>query len=527
MKRVLIAMLALISFSALQAQEKPIVTVEGDLNKDGVTDKVVYNPSLHVDENFTIYFGDANGGYNLFRSYDVGLYNNPQISITDKGVIRIQEGVAGNCDVFLFRYENGDIRCTGGKKDRHNDDHFDVSYNFLTGKMIRTDGEGKGKKSVTSDMPAIPVLRLGWFPLDFDELGYLFEDGEWDDAEDMLEYKTVTGIYRLLQEKGLVSASFLEFHDLIGSAESVWSTYNEIMKYACYNYSSSLFIDKQNDGSYWIHFMDEYEDRTYEQYIDEFDGDIDKAFEKAEQENGGEPSYKKFDEEWVFKDGRFTKVNDELMHTLLKDYEPFLSSYPHLQISVSDDGLVKINTGTDTFQFRDKDGDYVCVNKYFPPLRLGWFPLDYSQLGFLFEENDFEEQLEYKTVRGLFQLLPDNDILDVEESNPYNAYREDFPWRYDADEGWSTGYEVMRQGDFFILSTVKIKKQADESYRFLSEYSLEDKYYERFLDDNMENWEEAKKKALKERGRDMSFYSETEWLFKDGKFTLIRKETKK
>ena len=212
------------------------------------------------------------------------------------------------------------------------------------------------------------------------------------------------------------------------------------------------------------------------------------------------------------------------MHTLLKDYEPFLSSYPHLQVSVSDDGLVKINTGFDTFEFRNKDGDYVCVNKYFPPLRLGWFPLDYSQLGFIFEENDFENQLEYKTVRGLFQLLPDNDILDVDESNPYNAYREDLPWHYDAEEGWSTGYEIMRQGDFFILSTMKIKKLDDGSYRFLSQYSLEDQYYMRFLDDDMENMEEAKKKALKEKGSDTSFYSETEWLFKDGEFTLIRKE---
>lgn len=446
MKKLIISFFLLLVFNTIQAQDSQPITVEGDLNKDGITDKVVFDPRINIDENFAIYFGDGHGGYTLFRSYDVGLYYNPQISITDKGVMRIQEGLVGNCDVFLFRYQEGDFCCIGGKEDRHDTFHYDVSYNFLTGKQIRADGEGKNKKSTTSTMSPMPVLRFGWFPLDFEVLGYLFEDGEWDNDEDLLEYKTVTGIYRLLQEKGLVSASFIEFHDLSGSAESVWSTYNEIMKYGCYNYSSSLSIDKQNDGSYWIHFMDEYEDRTYEQYIDEFDGDIDKAFEKAEKENGGEPSYKKFDEEWVFRDGKFTKVND------------------------------------------------------------------------------FEDQQEFETVRHLFQLLPDNDILDVDESNPYNAYREDLPWHYDAEEGWSTGYEIMRQGDFFILSTMKIKKLDDGSYRFLSQYSLEDQYYMRFLDDDMENMEEAKKKALKEKGSDTSFYSETEWLYKDGQFSLVRKE---
>ena len=307
MKKLLILFLSLLSCNALQAQD-PKITAEGDLNKDGVADKVVYIPKLFGEDNFAIYFGDGHGDYSLFRSYDLGLYSDTQISINEKGVMRIQEGEAGSCDVFLFRYQEGDFRCIGGKMDRHDFYHYDVSYNFLTGKQIRIDGEGKDKDSSTSKMPPMPVLRLGWFPLDFEVLGYLFDDYEGEDA---MEYKTVMGIYGMMQEQGMVSPSFVMIHELSGSAENGWSSYNEIMKYGCFNLSTDISIAKQDDGSYRIHLMNSYEDRTYEQYLDEDGENLEEAMERADAERGGEPSSSYGEEDWLFKDGKFTKISSE------------------------------------------------------------------------------------------------------------------------------------------------------------------------------------------------------------------------
>ena len=176
--------------------------------------------------------------------------------------------------------------------------------------MIRTDGEGKGKKSETSEMPKIPVLKFGWFPLGFDELDYLFEDYEGDNAEDGLEYKTVMGIYGMMQEQGMVSPSFLMVHELSGSAENGWSSYNEIMKYGCFNLSTDISIAKQDDGSYRIHMMNSYEDRTYEQYLDENGENLKEAMERADAERGGEPSSSFGEEDWLFKDGKFTLISE-------------------------------------------------------------------------------------------------------------------------------------------------------------------------------------------------------------------------
>ena len=127
----------------------------------------------------------------------------------------------------------------GSKKDRHKDEHFDVSHNYLTGKMIFTEGEGKTKKSETMEMPPMPKLRFGW-------LEYLFQDYDIDNNvnEELIEYKTVTGIYELMQLNGIVFPSFYIYHELEGSLKDGWSTYNEIMKPACYNYASSLEMEK-------------------------------------------------------------------------------------------------------------------------------------------------------------------------------------------------------------------------------------------------------------------------------------------
>lgn len=310
MKRILLFVACCLSLS-VYAQES-LMIAEGDLNKDGVADKVVFKPEQFYGDNFAFYFGDGKGGYTLFREYYVGLFSGVQLSINDKGIVRIQHGSEGYCDVFLFRYEDGDFRCTGGKIDRHNNLHYDISYNFLTGKMVRTDGEGKGKQSVTSDMYPIPVLKFGWFPLDFDAVGYLFEE---NDFEGGVEFKTTMGIFRLMQQNEMLFYDFADYGyphyppdvDANGSA----AFYGEVMRYGRYNCWLNVFILKQDDGAYHIDVSEEYEDRSYELYLNEDADNLEEAIQKADEERGGESAYSMSETEWLFKDGQFTLISEK------------------------------------------------------------------------------------------------------------------------------------------------------------------------------------------------------------------------
>lgn len=306
MKKLFILFLSLLSLNLLQAEDLKTITVEGDLNKDGIKDRVVVDFVYTAEDNFVIYFGDAKGNFNLFRSYATSLYSydNTNITITDKGVLRIQKGATGDCEVFLFRYQDGDFQMIGSKVDRHDNEHYDISHNYLTGKMIRTEGEGKAKKSETIDMPPMPKLKFGWFPLDFESLEYLFQDYELDEngSDELKEYKTATGIYQLMQWQGIVFSSFYTYHELEGSSKEGWSTYNEIMKPACYNYASSLEMTKQKDGSYLIHLVDESEDRSYESVFYNDDESDDEDFEI--------PPTSITEQEWLFKDGKFTLIRE-------------------------------------------------------------------------------------------------------------------------------------------------------------------------------------------------------------------------
>lgn len=287
------------------AQESPII-VEGDLNKDGFKDKVVAD--LGSEEDIAVYFGDGKGGHTLFCSYATTLseYDHPSITITDKGVLRIQNGSSGNCDIFLFRFQDGDFYLIGSKTDRHENDHYDVSHNYLTGKMIRTDGEGSKKKSQTIEMPEMPLLRLGWFPLDMEGLDFLFENYEVENPKD---YKTAMGLYRLMQWNGILYPSFYLYHDLGESPTNSWSAYNEIMAFGRLNYWSSLEINRQDDDTWLIHLTDEYEDRTYEQYLDEEMENLEEAIAKADEERGGEPAYSATEFLYSFKNGKFTLLS--------------------------------------------------------------------------------------------------------------------------------------------------------------------------------------------------------------------------
>ena len=287
------------------AGEGDPVMVEGDINKDGIKDLVIAVPKEYTDDNFAFYFGDKGGGYTLFRDYAMDMYGDElKLSITDAGVVRIENDFDDGADIFLFRFENGDFRLIGGKEDRHRTSaDYDVSYNYLTGKMIRTDGTGKGRKSTTLDMPKLPKIHFGWIPLRYDMLHYLLEENEeyWPTEEDIL----VMGIFRVMQANEMLFWHFCDYDNPSRNPhptdEGCWYAYDDYMSPGSYNYYATLDIQKRPDGTYLINMFEAFTDRSFEADIDwEAEGEIDlpeNAYEEEVSEGG-----------WIFKDGKFTEI---------------------------------------------------------------------------------------------------------------------------------------------------------------------------------------------------------------------------
>ena len=315
MKKLLLALAAIFAASTLSAQSykesgtspqdvvlfdyAPYDVTEGDLNKDGKKDFVITAPSAWSDDRLAIFFGDGKGTYTLFRSYELRVPEKDGVSITDKGVLRLQFPVNGGSDVFLYRFQQGDFYLIGGKKDRHATDHYDESYNYLTHKMIRTDGEGKGKTSDTLYMPDMPELPLGWMPLDYNMLDYLLE-GEIEDG-DLVEFKTAMGIFRLMQAQDMLFWTFCEYerNSYLSWWKDAWHESDYCEFPAKYNQDSSLTIQKQEDGSYLIRLEERMEDRSYEAEINEDGSNIDEVLENAEPEIDHTISF------FTFQDGQF------------------------------------------------------------------------------------------------------------------------------------------------------------------------------------------------------------------------------
>ena len=228
-------------------------TAEGDLNKDGVKD-VIINTEY---KGCAFYFGKADGSYTLFRDYDLSMPGDAKITINDKGVLRIQKDFDGNSDVFLFRFQNGGIVLIGGKKDRHKSEHYDYSYNFSTGKMIKTTGEGAAKTSVTETMPKQPTLKFGWIPLKWDMLDYLFEtfeNGQGLATDDML----AMGIFRRMQDAEMMHWALCDYEGYYGKTlhdaddGDGWTAYGSHESPGSYNCYTDLSIKKLKNGTYKI-----------------------------------------------------------------------------------------------------------------------------------------------------------------------------------------------------------------------------------------------------------------------------------
>ena len=281
-----------------------VVTAQGDINKDGFKDLVIAFTGTYHDSDFAFYFGDKEGNFNLFRDYTVDMYGyETGITINDKGVVRIQRDRDGDADIFLFRWQDGDFRLIGGKKDRHASGHYDESYNYLTGKMIRTDGEGKGRKSVTSDMPKQPVINFGWIPLCYDALDYLIETPEGYDSDLSPDDMLVWGIFRVMQANEMLFWHFCDWENPYRNPspgeDNRWGADDEHMSPGSYNYWATLGFEKLVDGTYLIDLTEGFYDRSYEQYFNEDLSNIDEVMEQYEKEERVD-SYL-----WIFKKGQF------------------------------------------------------------------------------------------------------------------------------------------------------------------------------------------------------------------------------
>jgi len=171
----------------------------GDLNKDGIQDKVVVETSqdkanMEVREtdgyvyNYNqpvmyIYFGSADG-YKLYRKYTNVIPRvetdaeciDYDIKVTDRGVLSIgyslfySMGSYGtDKHTYLYRYQNADFFLIGedyGTMARNTGRTEDVSINYVTHKKQVVTGNAFEEKNVTptekwSRIPAKPLERLG------------------------------------------------------------------------------------------------------------------------------------------------------------------------------------------------------------------------------------------------------------------------------------------------------------------------------------------------------------------------------
>ena len=162
MKRMLIALMAVLPMlaSAQQLAKKgrnadeivpqgtDCVKAEGDLNKDGRSDLVIYAQPV-----LAIYFANASGVYEQWKQYDEILPVDEEgddfwidliITITDRGVLRFYVGsfASGGTsynsnNTYLYRFQNGDFYKIGEEQhsqSRMTGEAETVSINYLTHK---------------------------------------------------------------------------------------------------------------------------------------------------------------------------------------------------------------------------------------------------------------------------------------------------------------------------------------------------------------------------------------------------------
>lgn len=277
---------------------KEYTTAEGDLNKDGIKDLFINAKTDYSFNESAFYFGIAGGGYTLFRKYDMGTHSdNSKITVNANGVLRIQTDRDEGSDIFLFRYQNGGMFLIGGKMDRHKNQHFDYSFNFSTGKMIRTDGEGTDAKTTTIQMSKMPQLKYGWFPLNWNMIEYLVDEHLSD-----TDFKTVMGIFRRMQDDEMMHWAFCEYDNPYKNPDGGNGHYeceNDFTGGSYWIYEHLKF-DRQTNGTWRVELSGQHGERTYEEYTDE-DGETYSGGTNQDAEESEPPSI------WIFTDGNFVK----------------------------------------------------------------------------------------------------------------------------------------------------------------------------------------------------------------------------
>ena len=169
---------------------------QGDLNKDGIKDLVVLaKPNLKenmqtrddgYEYNFNsyilaIYFGQAEGGFQLWKQYDTLFQPDNEytsvdvdIEITERGTLKIDTetfasaGSWANDDMsYTYRYQDGDFYQIGKETStliRNTGEMTTVSENYLTWKQqtIKDNAfEDVVKKETWSKLTKKPLEKLG------------------------------------------------------------------------------------------------------------------------------------------------------------------------------------------------------------------------------------------------------------------------------------------------------------------------------------------------------------------------------
>lgn len=167
------------SAEEIMAQDSSFIKAEGDLNKDGLSDLVVYAQPV-----LAIYFATPSGGYELWKQYnDVlpideegdYLYIEIDLSVTDRGTLKIDVGSFASAGTsynsqnnYTFRFQNGDFYKIGEEQhsmSRMTGDAETVSTNYLTHKrqVVKENvfDESVMPKETWTTIPRQPLRRLG------------------------------------------------------------------------------------------------------------------------------------------------------------------------------------------------------------------------------------------------------------------------------------------------------------------------------------------------------------------------------
>ena len=167
------------SAEAIVPQATNYIKAEGDLNKDGLSDLVIYAEPV-----LAIYFATSSGVYEQWKEYDNVLPVDDEddylmidivLGVNDNGTLRIAlssfatAGTSYNSNnTYIYRFQNGDFYKIGEAQhsmSRMSGEAETVSYNYLTNKCQRVTenvfDESVKPKETWTNIPKKPLKKLG------------------------------------------------------------------------------------------------------------------------------------------------------------------------------------------------------------------------------------------------------------------------------------------------------------------------------------------------------------------------------